>query len=266
MLPQGCVDPLIPAMSTSTHPASWVWTDHTQISLPHLPTPPKCSTRAIGTLINNLGIVCHQYCSSSDHAHFIHQALCSPPTPTLLRALAQSSELTTIPGLTPHLIVHHLPPSTATDKGHMRRHRQGVQSTRTQQPAILQACSESINSIPPKKYAWHMTCFASQPWPTCTPGQCISTAQVPSPCDHSATCNTWSWPIFTTSMPSLSGPYHPGQMARLLPLSKTSSRHSTPMDMHPHSMSWTMSAPRQLKPTSGATTWTSTSSPPTITK
>ncbi len=64
----GCtltVDPLIPAMSTSTHPASWPWSDHAQISLIHSPTPLKCSTRAIMALINNLGIVYHQYCSSS---------------------------------------------------------------------------------------------------------------------------------------------------------------------------------------------------------
>ncbi len=33
------------------------------------------------------------------------------------------------PRLTPQLILHHLPPSTETDKGHMPRHRQGVQST-----------------------------------------------------------------------------------------------------------------------------------------
>ena len=46
-------------------PDSWSWTDHSQISLFHSPTPPKCSTRAIVALINNLGIVCHQYCSSS---------------------------------------------------------------------------------------------------------------------------------------------------------------------------------------------------------
>jgi hypothetical protein len=55
------VDPLIPDMRTSMHPASWAWTDHTQLSLPHLPTPPKCSTRANLALINNLGIVYHQY-------------------------------------------------------------------------------------------------------------------------------------------------------------------------------------------------------------
>ncbi len=65
MLPQGCVDPLIPAMSTSTLTASWPGSDHGQISLIHSPTPLKCSTRALMALINNLGIVYHQYCSSS---------------------------------------------------------------------------------------------------------------------------------------------------------------------------------------------------------
>ncbi len=44
-------------------PDSWAWTS--QISLPHSPTPPKCTTRAILALINNLGIVYHQFCSSS---------------------------------------------------------------------------------------------------------------------------------------------------------------------------------------------------------
>jgi len=47
------------------YPDSWSWTDQSQISLMHSPTPPKCSTRAIVALINNLGIVYHQYCSSS---------------------------------------------------------------------------------------------------------------------------------------------------------------------------------------------------------
>jgi hypothetical protein len=46
-------------------PDSWLWTDHPQIRLSHSPTPPKCSMRAIVALINNLGIVYHQYCSSS---------------------------------------------------------------------------------------------------------------------------------------------------------------------------------------------------------
>jgi len=57
-------------------PDSWLWTDHSQISLAHLPTPPICSTRAIMALINNLGIVYHQYCSSS-YLYYI----CANPGP-----------------------------------------------------------------------------------------------------------------------------------------------------------------------------------------
>ncbi len=101
--------------------------------------------------------------TAGNHVHFIHQALCSPPTPTLLRALAWSSKLTTIPGLTPHLILQHLPPSTATDKGHMQRHCQGVQTMQTQQPGILQACS-NVNCFQPTKemcFAHGMFCFAA---------------------------------------------------------------------------------------------------------
>ncbi len=44
---------------------SWEWTDHPQIWLTYLLTLPKCSTRALLALINNLGILYHQYCSSS---------------------------------------------------------------------------------------------------------------------------------------------------------------------------------------------------------
>jgi hypothetical protein len=101
--------------------------------------------------------------TAGDHARFIHQLLCSPPTPSLLRALARSSELTTIPGLTPHLIVHHLPPSTATDKGHKRRHCQGVLSMRTQQPAILQARSDVDRLQPTEELCstHDMFCFAA---------------------------------------------------------------------------------------------------------
>ena len=69
---------------------------------------------------------------------------------------------TTIPGLTPHLIIHHLPPSTVTNKGHMQRHLQGVQTTWTKQPAILQACSD-VNCLQPKELcsSHDMFCFAA---------------------------------------------------------------------------------------------------------
>jgi hypothetical protein len=54
-------------------PDSWLWTDYSQISLMHSPTPPKCSMRAIMALIKNLGIVYHQYCSSSEGAQTPHR-------------------------------------------------------------------------------------------------------------------------------------------------------------------------------------------------
>jgi hypothetical protein len=75
--------------------------------------------------------------SVGEYARYIHQALCSPPATTLIQALKCSRELlATTPGLTAHRINTHLPYSTATDKGYLRRHRQGIQSAQIMQPAI----------------------------------------------------------------------------------------------------------------------------------
>jgi hypothetical protein len=72
--------------------------------------------------------------SAAEYARYIHQCICSPPSATLLGALQRSEELSTIPGLTPTLLIkNHLPRSTATDKGHMRRHRSNIASTRNKQ-------------------------------------------------------------------------------------------------------------------------------------
>ena len=51
----------------------------------------------------------------------------------------KNKQLETFPGLTYELINHHLPELTVTHKGHMIRRRQGHQSTRNQQKAILDA-------------------------------------------------------------------------------------------------------------------------------
>jgi hypothetical protein len=80
--------------------------------------------------------------STAKYARYTHQLLCSPPTSTLLRALEQSTELTTTPSLTSTLIHSHLPHSTATDKGHMRQHRANTASTRNMQANIIAACAE----------------------------------------------------------------------------------------------------------------------------
>jgi len=130
------------------------------------PTPTATPPRSLTAMAANIAATS----MAGNHARYIHQALCSPTTPLLLSALARSSELATIPGLTPQLILHHLPPSMATDKGHMQRHCQGVQSTRTQQPAILQARFDVDRLKPTEEVCSEhdMFCFAALA--TCTPG------------------------------------------------------------------------------------------------
>jgi hypothetical protein len=86
--------------------------------------------------------------SATEYACYIHQFLCSPPTSTLLRALEQSTELTTIPGLTSTLIHSHLPRSTATDKGRMHQHRANTASTRNVQANIVAARAEVDRMFP----------------------------------------------------------------------------------------------------------------------
>ena len=101
--------------------------------------------------------------SAAEYARYVHQLLCSPPAATLLQALAKSTELQTIPGLSPALIHNHLPRSTATDKGHMRRHRANTASTRNNQAAIVQARAEVDDIFPTHDAcAVHdMFCFAA---------------------------------------------------------------------------------------------------------
>ena len=57
---------------------------------------------------------------------YLHQCLFSPTKATLLKAI-RNNQLTTWPGLTATAVEQHLPDSSpATDKGHMRRQRQGI--------------------------------------------------------------------------------------------------------------------------------------------
>jgi hypothetical protein len=101
--------------------------------------------------------------SATEYARYIHQFMCSPPSATLLRALNCSEELTTIPGLTPALIKNHLPRSTATDKGHMRRHRSNTASTKNLQNNIVAAHAEVKRMFPRQELCamQDVFCFAA---------------------------------------------------------------------------------------------------------
>jgi hypothetical protein len=61
------------------------------------------------------------------------------------------------------LVRTHLLRSTTTDKGHMRRHRQGTRSTRSLQLAILEARRQVDKLLPTKEIcaAHDIFCFAA---------------------------------------------------------------------------------------------------------
>ena len=64
-----------------------------------------------------------QISTKEELAQYYHQCLLSPPKPAILQAI-DNQPFKTFPGLTYELISNHLPPSTATDKGHMKRRNQ----------------------------------------------------------------------------------------------------------------------------------------------
>ena len=100
--------------------------------------------------------------SKRDLAQFHHQTLLSPPKSTLITAI-DNGQLSTFPGLTKELIQKHLPPSTATDKGHLHRVKQGIQSTR-KNTAAIKAARAAVDDMQPKEEmcAVHdMYCFAA---------------------------------------------------------------------------------------------------------
>ena len=101
--------------------------------------------------------------SAAEYARYIHQCICSPPSATLLGALTCSEELATIPGLTPALIKNRLPCFTATNKGHMHRHRSTVASTQNTQQDILAAHTEVNHMFPQRKICstQDVFCFAA---------------------------------------------------------------------------------------------------------
>ena len=83
-------------------------------------------------------------------ANHHHQSVCSPPKTSFLRAIA-NKQFRSFPGLTYQLIIKHLPPSTATDKGHMIRQRSGVQPTRHNRQDILDARQAVDDLNPPQQ-------------------------------------------------------------------------------------------------------------------
>jgi hypothetical protein len=139
------------------------------------PTPPTATpTFAMATNVDATS-------SAAKYACYIHQCMCSPPSATLHGALDRSEELATIPGQTPALIKNHLPCSTATNKGHMRRHRSNTTSTQNIQDDIVTARAKVHRMFPNTNYVPCRMYFVSPHLPMPSRAQCTQTSLVPSP-------------------------------------------------------------------------------------
>ncbi|MCP4098314.1 MAG: hypothetical protein GY748_18945 [Planctomycetaceae bacterium] len=91
-----------------------------------LPSSKNCSPENL----QNFAATTRHITKKQDLIIFLHQCLFCPPKHTLLRAI-KNNQLPTWPGLTYDAVTKYLPDSCpATDKGHMRRQRQGIQSTK----------------------------------------------------------------------------------------------------------------------------------------
>ena len=79
---------------------------------------------------------------------FAHQSLCNPKISTLLKAVRRGF-LQGCPNMSEKLILKYLNPSPATAKGHMKRPRHGIRSTRrTTPPPPQEGDSPTIPHIP----------------------------------------------------------------------------------------------------------------------
>ena len=91
-------------------------------------------------------------CETSSKAEldmYHHQSLGSPPKSTLLQDIRRHPDLySTFPGLNYELIIKHLPPSEATEKGHMLQRRQGINSTSNNKQAVIDARQDIHKMFP----------------------------------------------------------------------------------------------------------------------
>ena len=75
--------------------------------------------------------------SKASLIQYLHQAAFCPPKATLLKAL-HNNQFVTWPSLTVKAVQKYLPESSpATDKGHMKRQKQGIRSTKEKKMTAL---------------------------------------------------------------------------------------------------------------------------------
>ncbi len=105
----------------------------------------------------------HETSTKAELIQYHHQSLFSPPVATITKAL-KNNQLAGFPGLTQE-ILRHLPPSTATHKGHMHQNRKGLRSTRATTTEIKDARLELADMNPTQEACAtnerNLFCFAA---------------------------------------------------------------------------------------------------------
>ena len=90
---------------------------------------------------------------------YLHQCLFCPPKRTLLKAI-KNNQLTTWPGLTAEAVEKYLPDHTpATDKGHMRRQRKGMRSTKSKEALDIIEHNRDMNPPVEKEKLNQLFCY-----------------------------------------------------------------------------------------------------------
>jgi hypothetical protein len=106
----------------------------------NVPTIEQCQPR---TRTKGDAAFSHSIRTRGNEVKFAHQSLCNPKISTLLKAVRRGF-LRGCPNMTEKLILKYLNPSPDTAKGHMKRPRHGIRSTRRQ----VQSDAPTAPSIP----------------------------------------------------------------------------------------------------------------------
>jgi hypothetical protein len=109
---------------------------------PHVNDPSASATPAVA-----VATFTHSVRTRANAIKFAHQSLCSPKISTLLKAVRRGF-LKGCPNLSETLILKYLNPSAATAKGHMKRPRHGIRSTRKRLPVDLTDESVTLDPVP----------------------------------------------------------------------------------------------------------------------
>jgi hypothetical protein len=111
--------------------------------------------------LQELATFTHSMCTRANTVKFAHQLLFNPKILSLVKAMRRGF-LKGCPNLNPELIMKYLNPSSATAKGHMKRPKQGIRSTRRKAktkgdsvsttPTRIQQVQPVVFAVPSRHY------------------------------------------------------------------------------------------------------------------